>query len=117
MASIYDLNITQGSQFDVRLNITDGCGECLSLSGYQVRGYVKHKYSQSGALLDLDPVIVSGDNGAAYASGLVDLTLTAAQTANLPIMQGVYDIELYDDSGFADKIMKGDVNVFPEVTK
>jgi hypothetical protein len=47
--------------------------------------------------------------------GYFDVTLRAAQTSGLPIIRGVYDIE-YSQDNFADKLVKGDVYIFPEAT-
>jgi hypothetical protein len=115
MATIYDLNITQGSQFDVRLTATDNEGATIDLSGYGARGYLKHRYSDTGKLLDLSPAVVSGDNGSACISGFVDIALLASQTVDLPVVQGVYDVEIYKGT-HVNQITKGVANVFPEVT-
>jgi hypothetical protein len=116
MAAIYDFNITQGSQFDVRLTVNDENGTALNLNGYSARGYLKHRYSDTGNLLDLSPTIVSGDAGVSYVSGLIDVSLLASQTSSLPVVQGVYDIEIYTAGTYADKVIKGMANVHPEVT-
>jgi len=117
MAAIYDFNITQGSQFDIRLTVKDSNGDPLNLSGYNSRGYLKHRYSDTGAILDLSPAIVSGSapDYLTTASGLIDVSLLASQTSALPVVQGVYDIEIYS-STYVDKVIKGVVNVHPEVT-
>ena len=97
MAAIYDFNIIQGDQFDARLTVTDSDG-AMDLSGYAARGYVKNKYSDTGVLLDLSPVVVSGDLGSLYASGYVDIAVSGAQTQPLPITQGVFDVEIYKNT-------------------
>ena len=76
-----------------------------------MRGYAKLKYSESDILIDLQPTKV-----APYAQGLVDISIPATFTKNLPITEGVFDIEMYDDSGFVDKPIKGYVRIYPEVT-
>ena len=115
MAAIYDFNITQGSQFDVRLTINDENGAALNLSGYNARGYLKHRYSDTGNLLDLSPTIVSGSDGLYPVSGLIDVSLLASQTSTLPVVQGVYDVEIYKGA-YVDKVIKGVANIHPEVT-
>ena len=45
MATNYDLNITRGSNFSVRLVAKDQLGSVIDLSPYQVRGIIKHRYS------------------------------------------------------------------------
>jgi hypothetical protein len=47
--------------------------------------------------------------------GYFDVKLLASQTSGLPIVRGVYDIE-YSQDTFADKLVKGDVYIYPEAT-
>ena len=47
MATSYDLNVTQGSTFNVRLTTKDSNGSALNLSGYGVSGYIRNKYSDT----------------------------------------------------------------------
>ena len=95
-AEIVDLNIVQGSAFHVRIEISDDNSNVIDLTGYEVRGVVKNKYSDSNAdiLINLDPVVYDATNG------LVDILLTSAQTALLPITEALYDIEKLSNSAY-----------------
>ncbi len=115
MATSYDLNLTRGSDFSVRLNVKDSAGSPYNLSGYSASGIIKNKYSDSSALLDLSPVIVSGTAGAYYASGLIDINISGTTTTGVPITQAVYDVEIYKGS-YHEKVIRGKVNILPEVT-
>jgi hypothetical protein len=107
MATSYDLNITQGSEFFVRLAAKDDSGSALDLDNYGLSGVVKHRYSDSGVLLDLKPSGISG--------GYIDILLRGAETKTLPIVQGVYDIELYSGL-YVEKLIQGKFNVYPEAS-
>ena len=111
MASHYDLNITQGNSFHVRLVAVDPNGSPYDLTNWGLRGYAKLKYSDSTALIDLQPTKVDP-----YTQGFIDISLPATFTKTLPITEGVFDIEMFDSSGFVDKLIKGYVRIFPEVT-
>ncbi len=111
MATNYDLNITRGSKFSVRLAAKNEDGTPINLSGYNVRGNVKYTYGSTGTLLDLKPTGVVGY----YESGYIDIDLLAGSTTNVPIVQGVYDVEIYSGT-YVDKLIKGYVNILPEVT-
>ena len=112
MATDYDLKITQGSDYSIRLNLKENDGSLINLSGYSVSGLIKHRYSDTTTTLNLSPSIV-GDG----TSGIVDIILTPIQTSSLPIMEGVYDVEKYNsDYSSIGKILKGKVLVYPEVT-
>ena len=127
MATSYDLNITQGSSFNVRLTTKDSNGNALNLSGYHVSGFIRNKYSDAAGLLSLAPSIVSGQSvptdstnwqNDAIFSGLIDVNLTATSTAALPITQALYDIEIYLDNAETSvfKILNGKANIYPEAT-
>ena len=116
MATSYDINLTRGSDFNVRLVVKDDNGTSVNLSGYSASGHIKNKYSDTGNLLNLSPVVVAGVGGAGYVSGFIDLHLPAAQTTGLPITQGVYDIEIYQGT-YHQKVIIGQANIYPEVTR
>ena len=120
MSSSYNFSVTQGSEVNVRLTITND-GTPVNLSGYNVRGKVKGKYSNTGALIDLDPTIVTGTNGALYPSGYVDIYLSGSQTADLPVAEAVYDLERYTTGTLGQetsviKMLAGKFTINPEVT-
>ena len=120
MASSYNFSVTQGSDVNVRLTITND-GSAVNLSGYNVRGKVKSKYGDTGSLVDLDPTIFTGVEGVAYPSGYVDIYLSGSQTAALPVTQAVYDIERYVTGANGDetsviKMLAGKFTIDPEVT-
>ena len=121
MATSYDFTVTQGSELDVQLKVADENGAALNLSGFDVRGYVKYRYSDSGALIDLNPIIATGTNGDGYISGLVNVFLSGVQTKVLPVTDACYDIERFHAGlGLASpsviKLLNGKFSIYPEVT-
>ena len=115
MLVYYNLDIIQGSTFSAQLSVKNSDGTAVDLNGYSVRGHIRYNYGASNALLDLAPTI---NTTAPYtaASGIINVNLTAAQTANLPVVMGVYDIETYNSSE-VNKVLDGKVKVHPEVTR
>jgi|TARA_Y100000004_G_scaffold189661_1_gene245641 hypothetical protein len=111
MATSYDFNITQGSEFYVRLTAKNADGTPFVLSGYNTRGSLKWRYSETGSLVDLGPTTVDGY----LQSGWIDIKLTAAQTSGLPVVQGVYDVEIYSGT-YANRLIYGKASIIPEVT-
>jgi hypothetical protein len=121
-----NFTIYQGADLNVRLCLSDSDGSPSNLSGYSVRGVVKHRYSDTSNLLDLNPIIVSGYCPGVYCgldpdpivSGYVDINIPANQTTGLPVGQMVYDIEKspLDNSNSVTKVIKGYFNILPEVT-
>ena len=111
MAAHYDLNITKGNSFNVRLVAVNPSGTAFDLTNWSLRGYAKLKYSDTSLMIDLAPT-----KGSPYTDGFVDISLPATLTKDLPVTEGVFDIEMYDNSGYVDKIIKGYIRVFPEAT-
>ena len=111
MASHYDLNITKGNSFNVRLVAVDPSGAAFDLTDWNLRGYAKLRYSTQDVLIDLSPA-----RGTPYTEGFIDISLPPTFTKDLPVTEGVFDIEMYDDSGYVDKLIKGYVRIFPEIT-
>lgn len=111
MAAHYDLNITKGNSFHVRLAVVSPSGSVFDLTNWNLRGYAKLKYSESSILIDLQPTKV-----APYTQGLIDISIPATFTKDLPVTEGVFDIEMYDNAGFVDKPIKGYVRIYPEAT-
>ncbi len=109
----YNFSIHQGSDANVRVTLTESDGSATDLTGYSVRGIVKHRYGDTTTLLDLSPTIASP-----ATSGYIDVALTATSTKALPVGQFVYDIEKYPDNNTeaVTKVLKGFFNVYPEAT-
>ncbi len=112
MATNYDLNITQGSKFDVVLRALDSNGDGIDLTDYTASGFVKYRHSDTGILLDLNP---TPRTGAAGVSGYLDINLSGEATKSVPCIQGVYDIEIYNGA-VVEKLIYGYANILPEVT-
>jgi hypothetical protein len=118
----YNFSVVQGSEVSVRLAITTGDASLpQNLSGYLVRGKVKRRYGDTNYVIDLNPTIVSGDEGEAYQSGYIDIYLSGSQTDSLPIIDGRYDVERYTTGEGAKeisvfKLLQGRFTVNPEVT-
>jgi len=111
MATNYDFNITQGTEFYVRLKLKDSSGTVIDLTNYLVSGQVKSRYGDTDSLLSLSPSGVIPLTG-----GYVDVLLKGSGTAAVPVGQHLYDIEIYTAQGYADKVVYGNFNVYPEIT-
>jgi hypothetical protein len=118
MATTANLLVQQGTTYSARIAVKDSSDTAINLSGYTTRGTARHSYGSTGVLVDLAPAVVSGSpaNWDSLASGLVDIDLSASTTATLPVAQGVYDVEMYNDAGTVTRILQGKVLISPEVT-
>ena len=113
MSTSYDLNIVKGDTLNLRVQAKDvNCENIIITSGYSARGYVRNSYGNTGILLDLNPMVDSGN----LTSGYIDIDVTASVTAALPVTRAVYDVELYDSSDNVVKILAGRAIISPEST-
>lgn len=122
MATSYNINTIQGDHLQLSLRVKDSNNNSINLSGYDVRGVVKYAYGYTGdqqILVNLNPTIISGDNGSYYPSGIVDINVDSYTTASIPAGTFVYDIERFPygiPTGNSIKLIRGKFIVSPEVT-
>lgn len=115
MAANYDITIEQGATFQLNLIWKDSGGNPIDLTDYTARMQVRQKYTSDEAALSL-----STENGTIVmggVSGTVNISAPAADTANLSIKTGVYDVEIVSPSGVVTRLIEGCVVVSPEVTR
>jgi len=122
MATSYNINTIQGDYLQLSLRVRDSNNNPINLSGYGVRGVVKYAYGYTGdqqVLVNLNPFIVSGNNGSYYPSGVVNINVESYTTASIPVGTFVYDIERFPygvPTGNSIKLIRGKFIVSPEVT-
>jgi hypothetical protein len=111
----YDLNIAQGATYSQTLNWKTGSpAEFVNTTGFTARMQLRASYSSPTATLDL-----TTENGriALTNSGVITLTISAADTALITAGQYVYDLEMVSAGGLVTRLLQGIVVVSPEVTR
>lgn len=108
----FNIQIDQGSTYSQNLTLTDSSLVPINLSGYDVRGQIRRRYSSTTGLENFTASVIS------EPSGIISISLTDDQTAALPVSMLGYDIEIYT-SGDAtvERILNGKVEIFPEYTR
>ena len=109
MAIKANLVIDQGTTYSTDLNLTDENGDALVLSGYSANSQIRKHYTSSNS--------VSFTTSINANAGIITLSLTANQTANLTGGRYVYDVELTDASNSISRKVEGIVTVTPQVTR
>ena len=112
MATKYDLEITQGTRYYVRLEAVNDDGTPIDLNSYALSGQVRHQFGSSGILLNLPLTAVPDFE----ESGYFDLIIPAGTAADLPVVKAVYDIEIVSGNN-TTQLIYGYFNVYPEVTR
>lgn len=110
MAIYSNLTIDQGSTFSAFVDVTDADGDALDLTGFSVAGQIRKTYSSSTAI-DFTAAVSSAINGS------IQITLSDTQTNNLKAGRYVYDIEIISEAGEVTRVLEGQVEVTPGVTR
>lgn len=122
--SQYDLEMNQGSTFELYLTVNEANGNTKNLAGYTAAMQIRSTYSSSTAAETLSSA--NGEIVIAPSVGKINVTLSAARTANIKVDMNnkkpprstyVYDMELSDAAGKTFKLLYGDVIVYGEVTR
>lgn len=113
-AGIYNATIDQGATWSVTVTYKDSTGAPINLTGYTAALQVRQQYSS----VDADLTLTSPSNGIVITplTGVVVVTMTAAQTAALAEGYYVYDLELTSGT-YKDRLIQGQLTVAPEVTR
>jgi len=120
----YNLNIYQGSTFELTLTIKSANNTPKNLTSCSARMQIRPDYP-SGVIAES---LTSSNNEIVIdvANSEIYLSLPASRTANIPVdlFNGkppktiyVYDLELVDADQKVSKILYGDAYVYGEVTR
>ena len=109
MAVYANLTVDQGSDFNADINVVDGQG-AVDISAYTYRGQIRKTYSSSTAV---DFYTSTADP----ANGKLDISLSAVQTSAMKAGRYVYDVEIVDSIGNVTRVVEGQLEVTPRVTR
>lgn len=106
--SQFDINIVKGSDFLLDVVIKNNDGYVVDLSSYSGFASIRQRLGDSNywAAFNL--------NFADAVSGQIALSLESYETQNLPVSQGVYDLDLSGTNGQVFKPLYGYVSIFPD---
>lgn len=105
------LTALKGITFSQNVFASDGLGEPLDMTGYVARMQVRPDFGET-AILDLS----SPSNGIVIDEELVQVTITAAQTAALDAGNYKYDLEVESPDGTVLQLLYGSFKVKESIT-
>lgn len=112
----YDIQIIQGETFFLNLRVKNEEGLLLDLTSYTGAFQARKTYASEDAFIDSATDGTLGfDNGSASTN--LTYTLSATETAALPVTKGVYELEIVNNIGTVTKVLRGTITVLPEVTR
>lgn len=109
MAIKANLVIDQGTDYSTSISLQNDTGESANLVGYTANAQIRKTYSSSNA----HTFTATVDDTA----GIIILSLTDTQTANITAGRYVYDVYVTDDVGVVSRIVEGIVTITPRVTR
>jgi len=112
MAAIANLSIDQGASFSSDVTVKDANNNAFNLTGYTAAAKMAKGYASTRTRTTITATI-SGDP----TTGVVTLSMTAADTASLDAERYVYDLEITQTStGQVTRVIEGIITVRPQVT-
>jgi hypothetical protein len=110
MAVYSNITIDQGTDYSATIDVTDTDGDALNLTGYTAAGQIRKTYSSS-TKVDFTAAIANA------STGQVSLSLTSAVTDAMKAGRYVYDLEVTSSSGTKTRVLEGQIEVMPGVTR
>lgn len=111
-ATVWNFTIEQGATWMTALTLTG-----RDLTGCTARMQIRETVASPTALVSLNSGVDGGITLTAGPPGVIDIVISATQTAAMTWKNGVYDLELIAPGGAVERLLKGDVRVDFEVTR
>jgi hypothetical protein len=113
-AGTLDFTIEQGATFNLLLTWKID-GTPVNITNWTARLAARVDVEDSEVILSL--TTSNGGITLGGAAGTISLNQTATQTALLPAGTYVYDLELVSAVGAVTRLVQGELNISPEVTR
>lgn len=111
MAQFIELDIDQGTDFNLDLDLTNDDGTVINVTNYTFSSSIRKSYHSSAVAANLTVTIHDA------ANGNVVLSLNSATTANIKSGRYLFDVKQIDASNTTTRLVEGVVTVLPQVTK
>ena len=110
MAVYSNLTVDQGTDFTMSVDVTDTDGDALNLTGFTVAGQVRRSYFSSTAVNFTCAVSNA-------TSGIITVSLSGTQSDAMKAGRYVYDVEITNAGGTKTRVLEGQLEIMPAVTK
>lgn len=107
-----EIYIDQGSTFINTIELEDDTTNAkINVDGYVFSSQLRRSYNSANSSANLLCTITDASNG------IVALSMTSANTANLKAGRYVFDVRMTDKNGVKSRIVEGTITVNPSVTR
>ena len=110
MAVVANITIDQGSAFDSTIDVEDAGGNPADLTGYSARGEIRKTYASSNA-------VTFSASVSDPSNGKINISLSGDQTGAMKAGRYVYDVEVVSSGGVITRVVEGQVEITPRVTR
>tara|TARA_B100001093_G_C26796111_1_gene1001166 strand:- start:1188 stop:1520 length:333 start_codon:yes stop_codon:yes gene_type:complete len=110
VAIISNLTIDQGTTFTANIDCTSSDNTALNLTAYTVSGQLRKTYD-STTFTSFTAIVANA------LTGRLSISLTPVQTGALSAGRYVYDVEITDAAGVITRVVEGQVEITPGVTR
>ena len=110
MAVYSNLTVDQGTDFTMSVDVTDTDGDALNLTGFTVAGQVRRSYFSTTAVNFTCAVSNA-------TSGIITFSLSGTQSDAMKAGRYVYDVEITNAGGTKTRVLEGQLEIMPAVTK
>jgi len=115
MAGAHDLLLEQGATFSRSITWKDEDGAPINITGYSARLQVRKDASSPTTVLEM--TTTNGRISITGPSGILNLTVAASDTEDLPPGSYLYDLELESPGGVVTRLLEGSLSISPEVSR
>jgi hypothetical protein len=111
LADFVEIQIEAGATFSTEVTVNDANGNPKDLTDYTVRSQLRKSYYSTTAI---DFQI----NVTEPLDGIIEMSISAANTANIRAGRYVYDVEIENtETSVVTRIFEGIATVLPNVTR
>lgn len=114
-AALFNFQIEQGADWPQEIAYIDENDDPVDLTGAVLHMQIRQSLSANTTLANL--TIGSGITVTNATLGQFKLSLTNAQTSNLPIGSAVYDLEILYPDNTKERLLQGGITIDGEVTR
>lgn len=114
-AGDYNIIIEQGATYNPVLTWLDSTNTAVDLTGATARMQIRRNTKSTTVLEE-----ITTENGGITLGGVagtISLLISDTATAAYTWKTGVYDLEIISSGGVVTRLMRGTVEVIPEVTR
>ena len=110
MAQYAELDLDQGTDYNIFIDLTNNDGTTINCAGYSFAMTMRKSYYSTTAT---DFTISITD----AAAGQITMTMNSAKTGNVTPGRYVYDVLIKDSANTVTRVLEGIINVNPQVTR